>query len=78
MKVTAKTHMDKVRAYLDGVDVSGLCFEADDEAGYVMGYRLNDRETFVRSPEGELVIFTKHGNVRIEFIEESEFTEEPS
>lgn len=59
VSVKKTPHLLPARAFLNGVDVSNDCTEADDEAGYVM---LIGKEGPMRG-EAERV----EGTVRIEF-----------
>jgi hypothetical protein len=58
--------------YVDGVDVTKRCFEADDEAGYVCLYKVDERGIPLRDIEREeLATETIHGRVIIVFNRDS-------
>ena len=56
VNVEEHRHLLPCRAFLDGVDVSNDCIEADDEAGYVL---------LIKEPKGDPE--RVEGQVRIEF-----------
>ena len=56
------------RAFLGGVDVSDDCFEADDEAGYVLLYKKTpEGRKYRESGTDEAAWERIEGDVRIEF-----------
>lgn len=64
------------RVWVDGVEVSDRCFEADDEAGYALCYIYGERteeekaagvsNVKMNEDRTELLIERLEGNVRIE------------
>lgn len=67
-KITTKTHSFKVRVFLDGVDVTGDGFEADDIAGYVDCYlRGDDGKWMIDKDTNSPVFARRYGNVLIEW-----------
>ena len=67
-KITTETHSFKVRVFLDGVDVTGDGFEADDIAGYVDCWiRGDDGKWMIDKDTNSLVSSRRYGNVLIEW-----------
>ena len=67
-KITAETHVCKVRVFLDGVDVTNDSFEADDIAGYADCYlRDDDGKWMIDKDTGKLVFSRRYGNVLIKW-----------
>lgn len=67
-KITTETHMCKVRVFLDGVDVTGDAFEADDVAGYADCYlRVDDGKWMIDKDTSNPVFSRRYGNVLIEW-----------
>ena len=63
----------KCRAWLDGVEVTDDCFEADEEKGYVLIYKRNEAGHHFRDPSTDRPAWErKEGTVRIERKEEAE------
>lgn len=53
-------------AFLDGIDISNVCFEADEEQGYVKVYIRDSRGGISRDTEtGGPAWETRHGVVHI-------------
>lgn len=68
-KVTAKTHRHRVKVYMDDIDITSSCYEADDIDGYALVREINADGLLVRDGNGKIPPLSRRtGNVRIEWI----------
>jgi hypothetical protein len=64
MIVTAKDHSGCLRVLLNGADISGDCFEADDVAGTALCYRRDSNGQYLVIGD-EVARETRYGKVEI-------------
>lgn len=74
MRINLKEHpwSKGSRVFLDGVDVSNDCFEADDERGYVLTFLTDENGRRLRHPsEDRFATQRLEGQVRIDLQQDS-------
>lgn len=66
MIYNASTDLSVTRVTLDGIDITKRCFFADDQAGYVAIYEIDETGHIIADDSGDPIPHGKIGKVLVE------------